>query len=349
MTDQAQNRTPGEVIRQARQSRDLTLETLSARTKIPPPVLDALERDEYHKVSGPLYIKSFLRTCAGELGLDADELLDLYGRFSGEVKGAPGEVVWEEEAVQITRVGLPWARLVLVAVAAAALLTVGVLALRGCGGDGQEPAAHASMAPAQGELPSGETTAAMDTLAGAFLDAAATAPDEGAAEAQPEEAPESDEPADAGPAAESGAQGANATPPRPRNGLSDLPAAVPADSLLAFQSGRRWRVVMRLVTREPVIVQVGRDDESGYRRAIWPAEGQQAPALPATGIQPGLAYAVREGMAVYWGAADHFRLRLDRTDGVAVSFNGVRWDISSLGPGEELVLDRFGARDQGGR
>ncbi len=86
MTEHPSQDTPGDLIRAAREAQGISMAEMSERTKIPPPVLDAIERDEYHKVSGALYIKSFLRTCAVEVGLDSDEVLDLYGKFSGEIK-----------------------------------------------------------------------------------------------------------------------------------------------------------------------------------------------------------------------------------------------------------------------
>ncbi len=68
MNDKPLLKTPGEMISEAREAQDLSIALLSERTKIPPKVLSALELDEYHKISGPLYIKSFLRTCATDLG-----------------------------------------------------------------------------------------------------------------------------------------------------------------------------------------------------------------------------------------------------------------------------------------
>ncbi|MBE0567033.1 MAG: hypothetical protein IH621_13820, partial [Krumholzibacteria bacterium] len=63
------------------------------------------------------------------------------------------------------------------------------------------------------------------------------------------------------------------------------------------------------------------------------------PALPPRGVEPGRAYAVREGLVVYWRAQDHCGLRLDSTEGVEVSVNGVARDIRSLRPGQEIILD----------
>ena len=89
MSDHSLPKTPGELISEAREAQDLTIAQLSERTKIPPPVLASLELDEFHKISGPLYIKSFLRTCALDLGLDPQTVLNQYNKFSGEMKTGP--------------------------------------------------------------------------------------------------------------------------------------------------------------------------------------------------------------------------------------------------------------------
>jgi cytoskeleton protein RodZ len=137
MNDKPLFKTPGEMISEAREAKDLTIAQLSERTKIPPPVLSALELDEYHKISGPLYIKSFLRTCAADLGLDPDIVLGLYNKISGEQQGGSGgaDMVWDEDKVQVSRIGLPWIQIVLVAGILAVLIGVGMFTLRGCGGD----------------------------------------------------------------------------------------------------------------------------------------------------------------------------------------------------------------------
>ena len=125
MSGTTESRSPGEVIAAARRQRSLSLEDLAERTKIPTAMLAAIEADEYHRLSGPLYARSFLRSCAKELGLSADEVLDLYARHSGETPRAAGAPVNPPETVRIQRVGLPWWRL---GAGAAGLVAVAALA-----------------------------------------------------------------------------------------------------------------------------------------------------------------------------------------------------------------------------
>ena len=113
MTPKPQLVTPGEMLAAARKEAGFSLIELEARTKVPRQTLAAIEQDEYHKVSGELYVKSFLRSYAGEVGLDPAEVLQLYNQFSGTSGAGPsvtGEAdVWTEE-VRITRIGVPWGR-----------------------------------------------------------------------------------------------------------------------------------------------------------------------------------------------------------------------------------------------
>jgi hypothetical protein len=99
---------------------------------------------------------------------------------------------------------------------------------------------------------------------------------------------------------------------------------------------------MRLITDLPLGAEVLRDGETQYQTAAW----NDPEALPMREIRPGRAYGVREGLVVYWGARDHFSLRLDRVVGVEVSINGVVRDISSLRPGQEIILDDHSAADE---
>ncbi len=84
-------KTPGEMLQEARESRVMTIEQLSGITKIPERLLNALERDEHHKLSEPLYVKSFLRTYAGPVGLDPHEIVAVYETQAGLIApaGAP--------------------------------------------------------------------------------------------------------------------------------------------------------------------------------------------------------------------------------------------------------------------
>ncbi len=139
-------RTPGALIAEARKKRGLSADDLAERTKIPVTLLVALEADEYHRLSGPLYARSFLRSCAKELGLPVEDVLDLYSRHSGETVRAPGEPPQVPSAVRIKRVGLPWAKLA-VGVAAVAGLAVLSFVLTRPGSDAADSQATVTPQP----------------------------------------------------------------------------------------------------------------------------------------------------------------------------------------------------------
>ena len=163
MNDTPLLKTPGEMIGEAREAQDLTISQLSERTKIPPPVLSALELDEYHKISGPLYIKSFLRTCAMDLGLDPEIVLGLYNKISGEQGGGPGgrDMIWEDEKVKVSHIGLPWVRIILITGIVAVLAGVGLFSLRGCGADQETGSPQQEESAVETDLPAAANTTAV--------------------------------------------------------------------------------------------------------------------------------------------------------------------------------------------
>lgn len=148
MTGGEAAKTPGAMIAAARQQRALTRDDLAERTKIPAALLAALEADEYHRLSGPLYARSFLRACARELGLDETEVFAAYERQGGEPAREAGVGAPVAEPVRIRRVGLPWGR---IAAGGLALTAAVVLALRLAGpGGGNEQAATTEPRPHPG-------------------------------------------------------------------------------------------------------------------------------------------------------------------------------------------------------
>jgi len=369
MTEHPSLETPGGLIRARRESLGISLPEMSERTKIPPPVLEAIERDEYHKVSGALYIKSFLRTCAVEVGLDADELLSLYGSFSGDLtpRSGGGETVWSEEEVQISHIGLPWRSIGLVG-AVLVLAGLGALLLtRGCedvGGQSgtavQAPGesrpgllAGAAETPAHESLlakPGPASAAGPDTLAGAWAsgrdsgqeEVTDAVPDKENADAKaivvPKPLTADDAPAVAGETQVA----ANPDPTASKTPPLGMPLPLVGGPHLVFAGGQKKPVVLRIICDRPLGIQVKRDAEQTFAAATWPPAGAAVPALPPTGIEPGRVYGVSRGLVVYWGAEDHFSLRLDRTDGVEVALNGKVRNVRNLRPGGELLLDDHG-------
>jgi cytoskeleton protein RodZ len=66
----------GETLREARVRQRVNIEELEQSTKIRAKYLRALENEEFGLLPGPTYVKSFLRTYAEKLGLDAQLLVE---------------------------------------------------------------------------------------------------------------------------------------------------------------------------------------------------------------------------------------------------------------------------------
>jgi cytoskeleton protein RodZ len=73
----------GETLRQARMRARIDVSEIEAKTKIRAKYLRALENEEWSLLPGQTFVKSFLRTYAQALGLDAKALLEEY-RLSHE-------------------------------------------------------------------------------------------------------------------------------------------------------------------------------------------------------------------------------------------------------------------------
>lgn len=68
--------TVAQQLRQAREARNLTVQEVAEATKIRTDHVRALEEGLYDTFPAPVYIRGFVRTYAGFLKLDVDQLID---------------------------------------------------------------------------------------------------------------------------------------------------------------------------------------------------------------------------------------------------------------------------------
>lgn len=68
----------GLTLRQARETRGLTVEALAHRTHIAPKFLTAIERNALNELPGGFFTRAHLRAYAAEVGLDAEQVLREY-------------------------------------------------------------------------------------------------------------------------------------------------------------------------------------------------------------------------------------------------------------------------------
>jgi cytoskeleton protein RodZ len=145
----------GETLREARMRRRIDMTEVETATKIRGKYLRALENEEWDLLPGPTFVKSFLRTYAEYLGLDARMLVEEYRQryerpatqdltpFSAARRGGGGR----------RRRTPALMGPVLVVLGVLVLLLVGLYALGSSGGDDETPAvkgrARATPTPAK--------------------------------------------------------------------------------------------------------------------------------------------------------------------------------------------------------
>ncbi len=357
--DRPASTTPGALVRAAREASGLSLDDLAAATRIPVNQLRALEADDHEQLSGPLYVRSFLRACAEALDLDPHDLLAAHDsrRPADEAPPVIGPV-WTQETEIRHAAAFPWRRVVLLsaAVLVAALLILAVVRLAGDGDgsrdDGGGPVAGADDDPGRqrrdalgdslreawspltarvaADSALADSAAANSFANSAWADSAgagsaATAPSDSLAAASADSLPPP-------PAA---------APPRVVAPSADelaVLAALPAgDPNLVFADGSHWPLVLRVVTRGRVEYAVGADGLRNAPDVLWTA---RPAGLPAEGVTAGVVYPLGWRNVSYWGARDHFLLKLSAAEDVTVTLNGRPVPIPTRLVGREWVLDR---------
>ena len=70
----------GAVLRNEREKQGLTLDRVASVTKLRGKMVEALENERWEELPQPVFVRGFIRSYAGVLGLDEKELLHLYER-----------------------------------------------------------------------------------------------------------------------------------------------------------------------------------------------------------------------------------------------------------------------------
>jgi hypothetical protein len=97
----------GRALRAARLRQGKSLEEASRDTRIRSDYLEALEREDFERLRGDVYVRGFLRSYARYLGLSPDKVIAAYERLYGRARPAPAPVeqapgVGPTEAVILT-------------------------------------------------------------------------------------------------------------------------------------------------------------------------------------------------------------------------------------------------------
>jgi cytoskeleton protein RodZ len=83
MSNGAEDRSPGQILREARLRHDYTLDDLCLQTKLAPKILRALEDDDFDALPPPVFARGYYRQCAKVLDLDPERLLTAYAAWAG--------------------------------------------------------------------------------------------------------------------------------------------------------------------------------------------------------------------------------------------------------------------------
>ena len=84
----------GEILKDAREEKNISLDDIQAETKIQKRYLVAIEQDDFNALPGKFYARAFIKEYAQAVGLDPDEVLQGFDE---------SEIASEEPATQYTR------------------------------------------------------------------------------------------------------------------------------------------------------------------------------------------------------------------------------------------------------
>lgn len=75
--------TPGALLKRTRETRGMTLQDLSTRTRIPTTSLGHIESDSYEELPAEVFVRGFIRSISRELGLAGEAVIDSYESHTG--------------------------------------------------------------------------------------------------------------------------------------------------------------------------------------------------------------------------------------------------------------------------
>lgn len=85
--------TVGEILRSEREKKGLTIKDIEKATSIRALYLSAIEEDNYSVVPGEVYLKGFIRNYANYLGLDGQNIVNIYRQSKTPVTETPEPVI----------------------------------------------------------------------------------------------------------------------------------------------------------------------------------------------------------------------------------------------------------------
>ncbi|WP_418959478.1 RodZ domain-containing protein [Streptomyces tritici] len=91
----------GRVLQQARVAAGLTVDEISASTRVRIPIVHAIEEDDFSRCGGAVYARGHIRTLARAVGLDPAPLVDQYdAEHGGRPAPTPAAPLFEAERIR---------------------------------------------------------------------------------------------------------------------------------------------------------------------------------------------------------------------------------------------------------
>lgn len=89
----------GGTLRSARERKGISLRHIANATKISMGALESLERNDFSRLPGGIFSRSFVRAYAQEVGLDPDETVSEFLKETGETFQPPSQIVEENAPI----------------------------------------------------------------------------------------------------------------------------------------------------------------------------------------------------------------------------------------------------------
>jgi len=96
----------GDKLKREREARGVSLQEISAATRVNIKFLEALEKNDYSEYQAPVFITGFLRSYANHLGLDSDRIVAEYEALNLEVRHDASRVIQISDEQKPFPVGL---------------------------------------------------------------------------------------------------------------------------------------------------------------------------------------------------------------------------------------------------
>ncbi|MFC1414857.1 helix-turn-helix domain-containing protein [Streptacidiphilus sp. N1-12] len=146
----------GQVLSSARTAAELTVEEVSAETRVRVPIIHSVEEDDFSRCGGDFYARGHIRAIARVVGADGDALVARYDAAHGGAPSASRPVpIFDTERIRPERRRPNWTG----AMVAAIIVVVAVIGFNLVGGKDKTPDAQAAV------LPSATSTAAPSAAA----------------------------------------------------------------------------------------------------------------------------------------------------------------------------------------